>query len=468
MQIAQVLAGYSLGEADLLRRAMGKKIKSEMQAQRERFVAGAVANEVEEDKAEHIFDLVDKFAGYGFNKSHSAAYALVSYQTAWLKTHYPVELLAALLSLDITNTDKLAGFILDARRQGLEVCGPDVNRSLSDFTVEDGKIIYALGAVRNVGSTAMDAVVQERLKHGLYKDLFDFAKRVDPRAINKRALENLARAGAFDSLEPNRHKAFCSASHLLAHASLAAKERESSQGGLFGDDAPDVGQAALPEQEPWEPERVLQEELAAIGFYFSGHPIDAFAQNIKSMGVTPVGEMAQRLARGGTSLRLAVVVRAKRERLNQRGGRFAFITFSDASGECEVMAPPEVLEETGKMLVAGTPLLANIRVDKGGGGDSRLKLISIEPLQALVAEKTGDLRVILNASDQAEAVKACLEALRGREGVPLRRLNMVFKTQNGCEVEVQANGLWPADSAARRALKSLTGVRDAQEVQLGR
>ncbi len=468
MQIAQVLAGYSLGEADLLRRAMGKKIKSEMQAQRERFVAGAVANGVEDDQAEYIFDLVDKFAGYGFNKSHSAAYALVSYQTAWLKTHYPVELLAALMSLDITNTDKLAGFILDARRQGVEVCGPDVNRSLSDFTVEDGKIVYALGAVRNVGSSAMEAVVQERLKNGPYKDLFDFARRVDPRAINKRALENLARAGAFDALEPNRHKAFSAASHLLAHAALAAKERESAQGGLFGDDAPDVGQAALPEPEPWEPERVLQEELAAIGFYFSGHPIDAFAQNIKSMGVTPVGEMAQRLARGGSSLRLAVVVRAKRERVNQRGGRFAFVTFSDASGECEVLAPPEVLEATGQLLVAGTPVLANIRVDKGGGGDSRLKLISIEPLQALVAEKTGDLRVLLNASDQAEAVKACLEALRGREDVPLRRLNLVFETANGCEVEVQAEGVWPADTAARRALKSLGGVRDAQEIQISR
>ncbi len=463
MQIAQVLAGFSLGDADLLRRAMGKKIVSEMQAQRSRFVAGAVKNDVEEDKAEYIFDLVDKFAGYGFNKSHSAAYALVSYQTAWLKTHYPVELLAALMSLDITNTDKLAGFVLDARRQGVEVCGPDINLSDADFTVKDGKILYALGAVRNVGTSAMEYVVQEREKNGPFTNLFDFAKRVDPRAVNKRALENLARAGAFDALEPNRNRAFSAAAHLLAHAALAAKERDSAQVGLFGDDAPDIDRASLPEQEAWDVDKRLAEELASIGFYFSGHPMDVFAQNVKSMGATPIVDLAAGIARGGASFRLGAIVRVKRERTNQRGGRYAFITFSDASGECEVMAPPEILDNAAQCLVPGTPVLAAIRVEKGGG-DSRIRLVKIEPLLAVVADRTGDLRVLLNASDQAAAVKACLEALRNRQDVPLRRLNLVFATENGCEVEVQAEGLWPADVAARRALKSLAGVRDAQEV----
>ncbi len=465
MQIAQVLAGYSLGEADLLRRAMGKKIKSEMSAQRKRFVAGAIKNNVEEAKADHIFDLVDKFAGYGFNKSHSAAYALVSYQTAWLKSHYPVELLAALMSLDIANTDKLAVFVADARRQGIEVCGPDINQSSSDFSVQDGKIYYALGAIRNVGSSAMAHVVQERQTNGAFRDLFDFAMRVDPQALNKRALENLARAGAFDEFEPNRHKAFQSASFLLAHAAHAARERESAQVSLFGDGAPDIGRADLPDPENWEVEEVLREELTAIGFYFSGHPVDAYAQSVKPLGVTSVSNIAVKTGRSGTNLRLAVVVRAKRERTNQRGGRFAFVTFSDASGECEVMAPAEVLNEAGMALKPGSVVLATIRADQAGG-DARYKVVKIEPLETVVAAKTGNLRVILEDSDQVASVKACLEALRSRENIPLRRLSLVFETKTGCEVEVQAEGQWPADMAARRALKSLAGVRDAQEISV--
>ncbi len=463
MQIAQVLAGYSLGEADLLRRAMGKKIKSEMEAQRNRFVAGAVKNDVREDQAEHIFDLVDKFAGYGFNKSHSAAYALVSYQTAWLKTHYPVELLASLMSLDVANTDKLAVFVSDARRQSIEVCGPDINQSLSDFAVKDGKILYALGAVRNVGSSAMDHVVQERRKNGPFRDLYDFAMRVDPQALNKRAVENLAKAGAFDALEPNRHKVFQSASLLLAHAAHAARERESAQVALFGDDTPDIGRADLPEPESWDSETLLQEELIAMGFYFSGHPIDIYRESVKSMGVVPVQKITAGTGRPGASMRLAVVVRAKRERTTQRGKRFAFVTLSDASGECEVMAPAEILTEAGSLLAPGTAILASIRADQGGG-DSRFKLTKVQHLEALTASKTGDIRVLMEASDQVASVKACLEALRSREGIPLRTLRLVFETSNGCEVEVQAEGLWPADAAARRALKSQAGVRDVQEV----
>ncbi len=463
MQIAQVLAGYSLGEADLLRRAMGKKIKSEMQAQRQRFVAGAVENGVEEDKAEHIFDLVDKFAGYGFNKSHSAAYALVAYQTAWLKAHYPVELLAALMSLDITNTDKLAVFVQDARNCGVKVCGPDINRSLAGFSVQDGKIIYALGAVRNVGGSAMENIIQERSQNGPYKDLVDFAARVDPKSLNKRALENLARAGAFDSVEANRQKVYNAASQLLAHAALADKERTSAQVGLFGDDTTALGQAELPNCEVWPLDKKLQEELAAIGFYFSGHPIDVFGQSVKSMGATPVGDLNVRMSSGATSFRLAGIVRVKRARINQRGGRFAFVTLSDASGECEVMASSEVLEDAGELLDVGTPVLASIRTDKGSG-EARLRLLKVEPLQALVADKTGDLRVMLNSCDQVSDVKACLEALKGRKDVPMRQLSLVFEALNGCEVEVMAEGLWPADVAARRALKSLSGVRDAIEV----
>ncbi len=465
MQIAQVLAGYSLGDADLLRRAMGKKIKAEMEAQRERFVAGAVNNNVDEAQAERIFDLVDKFAGYGFNKSHSAAYALVSYQTAWLKAHYPVDLLAALMSLDIANTDKLAIFVQDARRQGIEVVGPDINASQADFDVGDGKVIYALGAIRNVGRSAMELVVEEREKNGPFIDLYDFARRVDPRAVNKRAFENLARAGAFDCLEPNRHKVFKAASELLAQAAHAARDRESAQVGLFGDEAADVGRAALPEFEAWDDAARLREELSAIGFYFSGHPIDAFKQVLKSAGVTSIASLALKAGRRDSTFRLAVIVRLRRLRTNQRGGRFAFLTLSDASGECEIMATAEVMGDAGDLINPGTPILATIRFDKGPGQvEGRFRLASVQALESFGASKTGDLRVVMDDCGQADAVKACLEALRSRDDVPLRRLTLAFVADNGCEVEIEADGNWPADAAARRAVKSLAGVRDAQEV----
>jgi DNA polymerase-3 subunit alpha len=190
MQIAQVLSGYSLGEADLLRRAMGKKKKEEMDLQKARFISGAAENGVPEKQSDSIFELVNKFAGYGFNKSHAAAYAFISYQTGYLKANHPVEFFAATMSLDITNTDKLAVFYQDARRFGITIRPPDVNTSMADFDVENGEILYALGAIRNVGFEAMQSVVETRERDGKFTDIFDFLERIDPKAVNKRAIEN--------------------------------------------------------------------------------------------------------------------------------------------------------------------------------------------------------------------------------------------------------------------------------------
>ena len=463
MQIAQVLAGYSLGEADLLRRAMGKKIKSEMQAQRARFVEGAVANGVEEGKAQHIFDLVDKFAGYGFNKSHSAAYALVSYQTAWLKAHYPVELLAALMSLDHNNTDKLAVYVQEARRMGITVRGPDINHSEADFSVADGEIIYALGAVRNVGQAAMEHVVEERRKNGPFADLFDFADRIDPGALNKRALENLARAGAFDSLEPNRHKVLEAAASLMAQAVHAARERESRQGGLFGAQSLAAGRPALADTPAWDSETRLQEEYKAIGFYFSGHPMDVYRDSVRHLGVIPVSALAEQQPRRDKVWRLAAQVEARRQRTSQRGEPFAFVTLSDASGMCEVMASGEVLRTAAEALEPGTPVLAAISAE-AGSGETRLRLLKVEKLDKVASAHAGDIQVFLKDSAQAATVRECLETLKQRGNIPLRRLRLVFETGDGHEVEVEADGLWPADAAARRALKSLPGILDACEV----
>ena len=242
MQIAQVLAGYSLGGADLLRRAMGKKDRKVMDAQRQTFVDGAIANGVTRAQATHIFDLVAKFAGYGFNKSHAAAYALVAYQTAFLKANHPVEFLAASMTLDMGNTDKLNIFRQELRRLGVSLLPPDVNASEAVFAVElqDGDspaIRYALAAIKNVGEAAMEAMVDERRTNGPYRDVFDFAGRLDSRTVNKRALENLVRAGAFDRLDPNRRRLLESVETLLRHAGAAASDRESNQMALFGDGA---------------------------------------------------------------------------------------------------------------------------------------------------------------------------------------------------------------------------------------
>src|SRR5690348_10822081 len=290
MEIAKVLSGYSLGSADLLRRAMGKKIKSEMEAQRKQFIDGAKAHGVNDRLAEYIFEQVAKFAGYGFNKSHAAAYALVGYQTAYLKANYPVEFLAASMTLDLGNTDKLNVFRQELNRLGIKLLPPDINRSDVTFAVEaptppspacgggrgGGAIRYALAAVKGVGAQAMAELVAERAARGRFKDLADFSRRLDAKSFNRRQFESLAKAGAFDSLNPNRAQTFAAAEQLLRQASLAAEERESRQESLFaGIDPSFAPRPSLPLVTDWPPAERLQHECAAIGFYLSSHPLDA-------------------------------------------------------------------------------------------------------------------------------------------------------------------------------------------------
>ena len=276
MQASQVLAGYSLGEADLLRRAMGKKIQSEMNEQRARFVDGAAKNAIAAPEANKLFDLIDKFAGYGFNKSHAAAYALVAYHTAWLKAHHPAAFFAASMSFDTGQTDKLALFVEDIRRSGLEALPPSVNHSQAAFSVEDGKVRYALGALKNVGEKAMEALVAEREANGPFKSLDDFAARIDPKLLNRRQLESLAAAGAFDAFEPNRAAVHASAETILAHAASAHDQRTSGQHGLFGGPA-DAGVAPirLARDVHWRLAERMTAERDAFGFYFSAHPVDS-------------------------------------------------------------------------------------------------------------------------------------------------------------------------------------------------
>ncbi len=285
MQIAQVLSGYSLGEADLLRRAMGKKIKAEMDAQKERFVSGAEKKGVDPKQADYIFELVQKFAGYGFNKSHAAAYAVVSYQTAYLKANYPVEFLAASMTLDMGNTDKLMLFRREAQRVGVKVIPPSINASGVDFAVSKGQIVYSLAALRNVGAGAIEHLVRVREEGGPFRSLGDFAKRIDPKLVNKRALESLAKAGAFDALNPNRAQVLDAVESVLSMASRTASAAEAGQNDLFGGMASTSDELVLPRRDAWLTMDKLAQEFEAVGFYLSGHPLDDYMRPLQKLGV---------------------------------------------------------------------------------------------------------------------------------------------------------------------------------------
>ncbi|RZJ40368.1 MAG: DNA polymerase III subunit alpha, partial [Brevundimonas sp.] len=366
MKIAQILAGYSLGEADLLRRAMGKKKKEEMDFQRARFIAGAMEKTVPEVQSGSIFDLVAKFAGYGFNKSHAAAYALISFQTGWLKANQPVEFFAASMSLDLSNTDKLAVFYQDARRFEVPVLSPDINRSSADFDVawddDKGAVLYALGAIRNVGLEAMKHVIEVRETGGRFADIFDFLERVDPRSVNKRALEGLAKAGAFDSIHPNRRQLLEQADVLMAYCQSVAAERASSQVNLFGGDQAHVGRPRLKTVEPWVGPERLDHELSAVGFYLSGHPLDEMTSALRRKRVTFVAEAIPLAESGHEAFQMAGVVRRKQERASARTGeKFAFVTFSDPTGEFECLFPPEQLRKCREVLEPGASVMVRVR-----------------------------------------------------------------------------------------------------------
>src|SRR5437016_626934 len=400
MQIAQVLAGYTLGGADLLRRAMGKKIQSEMDAQRKTFVEGAVARGVAPGKAEQIFDQMAKFAGYGFNKSHAAAYALVAYQTAYLKANYPVEFLAASMTLDLGNTDKLNHFRQELGRLGIALLPPDINRSEVAFSVETdpktGKpaIRYALAAVKGVGEQAMRELVAERAAHGPYKDLFDFARRLDTKSFNRRQFENLVKAGAFECLNPNRAQSFSAAELLLRQASRAAEERVTKQENLFA--AVDSGFAArpsLPVVADCPSVERLQNEFEAIGFYLSSHPLDPYAKSLERAGVLRWVDLPAALAANGSSrFRLGGIVIGKKERTSARGQRFALVQLSDTSGAFEVTMFSEALAQARGLLEGGQPLIVTVDVRREDES-LRLTVQKIEPLDTIVAQAAAGVRI---------------------------------------------------------------------------
>ena len=466
MQIAQELSGYSLGGADLLRRAMGKKIKSEMDAQRKDFVEGAKKRGVSEAKAVQIFEQVEKFAGYGFNKSHAAAYALVAYQTAWLKANHPVEFLAASMTYDMGNTDKLNVFRQEIERLGIKLLPPDINRSRAGFTVERDEsgalaIRYALAAIRNVGAGAIEAMVVEREANGPFKDLADFSRRIDHRHLNKRQLESLAAAGAFDRLLPNRRRVFDAVEQLLRHATLAAEERSSAQVSLFGGGMVEPPRMQLPDIPDWPAIERLQHEFDAIGFYLSAHPLDAYETTLKRLSAIRYAELAAwRAGRLDTNrAKLAGIVVGKQERTSAKGNRFAFLQLTDASGMYEVTVFSETLSASRELMEPGKALLVtvDVRVEEES---FRLTAQSIVSLDQAAAQAAVGLRVFLNDPKPVESLKSIL----ARQGRGRSRIALVLELGRDREVEMSLNETFALSAQARAAIKAIPGIVDVQEI----
>ncbi len=469
MQIAQLLAGYSLGEADLLRRAMGKKIKAEMEAQRGIFVERAVANGVPQKDAASIFDLIAKFAEYGFNKSHAAAYAVIAYQTAYLKANFPVEFIAASMTYDMGNTDKLSIFREDAAKFGIEVLPPDVNRSEVLFATEklinhdNFAIRYALAAIRNVGSAAMEGVVAERNKNGEYKDIFDFAERVPPDALNRRALEHLIKAGAFDSINPNRGQLFANIEMIAAHGAAAARDRESKQVSLFGGgDAASKHKPKLVEHPDWSSLEKLEHEFSAIGFYLSAHPLSGYGSAIAALGITNSSLLAEKLDGQYRHVKLAGIVMGKKFKTSDKG-RFAFLQLSDMGGIFEVSIFNEMLLNQQRDNLENGKILFITADGKSEEAGVRLIAQNITLLDDAIAKQQksrGNDKFSITINNENAIVS--IASLLGNPGQYGASVRLLAKIEEKI-AEIELSGKYAISPATLDKIRTVKGVVTAKE-----
>ncbi|QRG05340.1 DNA polymerase III subunit alpha [Xanthobacter dioxanivorans] len=455
MQIAQAMAGYSLGEADLLRRAMGKKIRAEMEKQRERFVSGAAGRGIEKAQADTIFDLLAKFADYGFNKSHAAAYALVAYQTAWLKANYPTEFLAASMTLDMGNTDKLAEFRQEAQRLGIEVVPPNINLSAREFAVKDGKIIYAMAAIKGVGGAAVEALVAARGERA-FRDFSDFACRLPVKLVNKRTLESLMAAGCFDVLEKNRARAFAAIDSIVAEAQRVEANAQSGQNDMFGS-GPSAAALPIPDVAPWLPSERLQREYDTIGFFLTGHPLDDYADALKKMRVQAFSDFARAVRSGAAAGRLAATVVSKQERRTKSGTRMGIVGLSDPSGHYEAVIFSEGLAHFRDLLEPGTPLLMMVAAELNGE-DVRVRINSCERLDPVTARHQKGLRIFLRSPEPIEGIARRLsDGKAGEAGSGDVSLILLMEDAKA-EVEVSLPGKYPVSPQIAGAIKAIPGV----------
>jgi len=462
MQIAQLLAGYSLGEADLLRRAMGKKIRAEMEAQRDIFVEKSVARGVDKKQAASIFDLIAKFAEYGFNKSHAAAYALIAYQTAYLKANYPVEFIAASMTYDMHNTDKLGVFREEANHLGIALLPPDINKSDVLFSVDNGAIPYALAAIRNVGAQAMEEVVRER-KNGAYQDIFDFVTRVPGESLNRRALEHLIKAGAFDVLHPNRNQLFSNIDLIMAYGSASQRDRDSKQVSMFGGDGVIIPKPVLAEMTDWTTLERLEHEFSAIGFYLSSHPLGGYKAALDSLRVTSSAQFADKLDSQFRTIKVAGIVTGRKFKSSDKG-RFAFIQLSDMGGVFEVSIFNELLlNQHRDILENGKILLMSVdaKMEEAGARfiAQTISLFDDAATKQQQIKSSSAFRITVN---QPEALPSIRELL----GTPAPKgVKITLSAQLGGErAELQLPDKYTLSPTVLEKIRVVKGVVSAEEI----
>jgi DNA polymerase-3 subunit alpha len=470
MQIAQVMAGYSLGGADLLRRAMGKKIAEEMAKERPKFEKGAQENGVEKKKASEVFDLLEKFANYGFNKSHAAAYAVVSYQTAWLKANHPVEFMAGVMNCDIHLTDKLGVYFEEVRKRlDLPWVPPCVNRSDATFKVVEGALVYALGALKNVGVEAMKLITEGRMVDGVerpFSTLFDLARRVDMKRVGKRPLEMLARSGAFDQLDPNRRRVLDALDGLVGYSAAIHEQKSSNQVSLFGEAGDDLPEPRSVPMDDWLPAERLSEEFKAVGFYLSGHPLDDYMGALKRKDIKTLDQVHERAERGAHVAKLAGVVAGVQIRKSARGNRFAFAQLSDTTGGYEITIFSDTLEKAQDHLVTGAKVIVTVEATLES---DQLKLLgrSIAPIDTVVADVGGmGLKIFVDDIDAVSAVASVLEGA-GKAAQNVGRGPVQFCLMDSSlpgEVEIDLGQDFPVTPQIKGAIKSLMGVMEVEDL----
>ena len=461
MKIAQELAGYTLGGADKLRKAMGKKIKEEMVKHRVIFTEGAVKNGIEKDTATAIFDQMEKFASYGFNKSHAAAYSLISYQTAYLKTHYPVEFMSATMTMDMINTDKLQFFKEECGKMGIKVVQPDINNSSYEFSVKDNQILYALAAVKGVGEANMKALVAEREAHGKFKDISDFIHRMDIKQINRKQLEQLIKAGAFDSLDKNRGRLFANIDSIIQHINSSCELKTSSQASLFGMEEIS-SQVKLKDAPDWPELEKLKLESEAIGFYLSAHPLDSYREGMEKLGVKNCSSVFRGVQVGDKiRAKLAGCVSSFKKRISQKGNQFAFLGLSDSSGSFEGLLFSETLSRSEDLIKSGLPLLANVTIEKENEEASpRVMINSVETLDKAIADVSKGIIIHVN---NIAAIKPIHEILRHDQNGP----NKVYiqPENNDWDIRIELSGGYAfADDTIISRIKAVPGVSALKEI----
>lgn len=456
-QVARDMAGYTLAQADLLRRAMGKKIKSEMDAQRENFMKGALANGVDKEIATATFDACAKFAEYGFNKSHSAPYAYISYQTAYMKANFPAEFLAASMTLDLGNTDKLMLFRREAERLGIKVVPPSINGSGVDFAVKDGTILYSLAALKNVGKGAIEQIVAAR-QSGPFKSLSDFSRRVDAKALNRRALEGMVRAGAFDEFNLNRAQVLDGIDSIIGIANRTAAEEAAGQNDMFGALASASDEIVLPRRDAWLPMEKLAQEFEAVGFYLSGHPLDEYQKPLTRLGIESWLTFQEKvITKGATAAKLAGTITYKQERRSKSGNKFAFVGFSDPTGQFETICFSDTLSQVRELLEPGKAVIARVEADLDGD-EIKLRLQGLEMLDKAAAGVVQGIQIFIRDAKPLESIAKRLQ----RGGRAPARLTMLMN--GGREVEIALGSNFVITPQIRGAIKAIGGVEDVQDL----